>query len=74
MRKNITWPYREAFCMSERSEGAKGGAGVAKKPAKRDQSSSDTFLYCSKCTQAEPDSDITTAKWEHLCLPPGLHS
>lgn len=29
MRKNITWTYTEAFCMLERSNGAKGGAGVA---------------------------------------------
>lgn len=29
MRKNITWTYIEAFCMLERSDGAKGGAGVA---------------------------------------------
>lgn len=34
MRKNSTWTYRTASCMLERREGAKGGAGVAKKKSR----------------------------------------
>lgn len=60
--------------MLERNEGARGGTGVAKTLARSITIRFKEPPYSSNCTEDDLNSDITTAKLQHLCLTPGTNS